>query len=466
MPRLAAGVLLLLAAAAASGQPWPTYQHDAMHSGRGALAGPAAAGIVWTFPVPGQRTINIQPVVDGDGTVYFGTWGDLWSGDYARGQLFAVASDGTLRWQFDPGIADQPSQGQHPIWGTIEGVPVIDEARGRLYFGRGDNKLWAVSLATGELLWSFATYPTSPQPLPELGGQVISPPTQGPDGTLYFGTVPYTNAARTTLFAVSPEGEEVWRYELDGSDGIWGSPALGEDGTIYFTTWDAGGKVVALESPGPGEVEVVWELEVPGLLDTLLFHPTVAPDGTIYVPGGRLTGFCESRALVAAIDPAGTPRWGWLAGSPSEDIVYQVSLDADGSLVFGTASTQQLAPFCLGVADEGRLYRATDQGSRLVIQWSRNPRGAVMGTTVDAAGDLYAAVRGDWIEGQGGRVLALDRGGAPLWPAAVRVDGEIWWNPPTLAPGERIYVGTNPCADVLNILPCFETPALVAIGAP
>ncbi len=435
------------------------------HPARSDEPGPARGVLAWALPLPGQRTVNLQPVVGDDGTVYVGTWGDGSTGDHFNGQLYAVRPDGTVLWSFDPGEAEQPSQEQHPVWGTIEGVPVLDPERGRLYFGRGDNKLWSVALSDGALLWSFPTFPTQPERLPELGGQVISPPTPGPGGSLHFGTVPYTGLGRTTVFAVDPEGVEVWRHEFEGSDGVWGSPAVADDGTVYVSRWDDGGHVTALRPDGAGGAEVLWDVAMPGTRDVLLFHPTLdAERGALYVPGGRTTGVCEAQPVIASLDAAdGSLRWAWRSAGAAEDIAYHVALDADGDLVFGTASTQQLWPWCATVPDEGRLYRAADLGTELSVLWSRPTPGAVMGVAIDSDGIVYASLRGDWRLEVPGRVIAVDREGLPAWSAPVAVEGEIWWSPPALGPDGRLYVGTNPCADVLNLLPCPGTPALVAV---
>lgn len=448
--------------AALQSQGWLQFRHDAGHSGRTKMPGPPSGTVAWTAPLPNQRSVNLECSVGPDGVIYVGTWGGG-TANFFNGRLYAFNPDGTERWVFEPGPPDQPSQNQHPIWGTIEGSPVIDLARNRLYFGRGDNKLWCID-RDGQYLWEFATYPPG---LPEQGGQVISPPCQGPDGTIYFGTVPYTTRARTTVFAVTPDGVERWRHEFAGSDGIWASPALAPDGTLYVTSWEDQGAAHAFRELTPGVPTLLWTWRTPrtGGPD-YVFHPTVAPDGGVYVAGGRSAGFCDTRAFIAALTPGGQQRWYWEASTALEDITYEVALDADGALVFGTASTQQQWPLCVGVADRGRLYRATDAGGALQVQWRRNFGGAVMGVAIARGGNVYATVRGDDTANVPGRVAATDRNGNDLWAAPVSVNGEIWWCPPAIGPGERLYVGTNPCADVLNVLPCPEDPELVAIGPP
>jgi outer membrane protein assembly factor BamB len=68
-------------------------------------------------------------------------------------------------------------------------------------------------------LWEFGT-----------GGTIISSPAIGDDGTIYFGS------ADTNLYAINPDGTRKWAFAA--IDLINSSPAIGADGSIYFGAGD------------------------------------------------------------------------------------------------------------------------------------------------------------------------------------------------------------------------------------
>ncbi len=84
----------------------------------------------------------------------------------------------------------------------------------------------------------------------------------------------YVTDDQGMLFAVDRRGNLKWQF--DAKEMPYGSPAVGIDGTIYFTTYSA---VHALSSDGT----VKWETKAPQGVST---SPTLTADGTIYV-GGR-----------------------------------------------------------------------------------------------------------------------------------------------------------------------------------
>jgi len=89
-----------------------------------------------------------------------------------------------------------------------------------------------------------------------------------------------------------------WRYKTGYA--IYGSPAIAQDGTIYFGSCD--GHLYALDPIGM----LKWRRYTGGSH----FSPTIAEDGTIYV--GSHDG------LVSALNPNGIFRWGYQTGGNVE----------------------------------------------------------------------------------------------------------------------------------------------------
>ena len=98
----------------------------------------------------------------------------------------------------------------------------------------------------------------------------MTTPAIGQDGTIYFGS--HDNY----LYAINSDGTEIWRFATAGP--VESSPAIGADGTIYFG--------VSLAAPGnpnfhalnPDGTEKWHSTEVGSVPSS----PAIGADGTIY----------------------------------------------------------------------------------------------------------------------------------------------------------------------------------------
>jgi hypothetical protein len=95
-------------------------------------------------------------------------------------------------------------------------------------------------------------------------------PTIGPDGTVYV-------AGPQDLFAIDTDGNVKWQYTPYGP--VVSSPAIAEDGTIYFG--DLSGTFYALQDNGDSWNEVS-QYPIEGN-DPITTSPVIGPDGTVYV---------------------------------------------------------------------------------------------------------------------------------------------------------------------------------------
>jgi outer membrane protein assembly factor BamB len=129
----------------------------------------------------------------------------------------------------------------------------------------------------GELLWSVS-WP---------GERVVTEPVLGPDGTIYISTILTPRASDPTwgaFYAISPQGEIKWTFRLPERHTLQGTPAVGADGIIYLPTERDGlvsnnpnpsGRLSALDPQG----EVLWSFDTVGGIRS---SPALAEDGTLY----------------------------------------------------------------------------------------------------------------------------------------------------------------------------------------
>ncbi len=139
-------------------------------------------------------------------------------------------------------------------------------------------------------------------------GGVYSSPAIGADGTIYVGS------HDSQLYAINPDGTLQWSYPA-GND-IYSSPALGPDGTVYFGSFD--GNLYALWPDGT----LKWTYFVDTIVNS---SPVVGSDGTIYV-GTDFSGFI-------AVYPDGSLKWNYPTGN---FVGSSPALGADGTIYVGS----------------------------------------------------------------------------------------------------------------------------------
>ena len=124
--------------------------------------GPTAATLAWKFATGGA--VYCSPAVGADGAVYFTSLDN---------HLYAVeGASGVLRWSVpfaaQPGIYNYASRVAAPTLGASA-----------LYLGSSDKSFYALDLAAGATLWSYAT-----------GGVIVSGSALG-NGLVFFGSWDY-----------------------------------------------------------------------------------------------------------------------------------------------------------------------------------------------------------------------------------------------------------------------------------
>lgn len=232
--------------------------------------------------------------------------------------------------------------------------------------------------ATPEFVWRHGT-----------GDLVYSSPAIGEDGTLYFGSLD------TYIYAVNPDGTRKWRYRTDGK--IYSSPAIGSDGTIYIGSNDQ--FLYAMNPDGSRK----WKFVTGGIIRS---SPVIGSNGTIYVG--------SSDDILYAINQNGTLKWssqtqGNLSSSPA--------IGPDGTIYIG--------------CDSQFLYAYNPSGT---LKWRHGTiYGLNSSPTVGPDGTIYIGT--DY-----GDVQAINPNGTEKWK--YQTDSSILSSPALAADGS-VYIGSS-----------------------
>ena len=153
----------------------------------------------------------------------------------------------------------------------------------------------------GSLVWSFQT-----------GAGIFSSPAVGSDGTIYVGS------KDGNLYAINGSDGSL-KYSTQTGDAVWSSPAVGSDGTIYVGSMDG-----ALYAISTADGSVDWSYQTGGPVRS---SPAIGSDGTIYV------GSHDSN--LHAINSNGTEKW-VTAVADTEVILSSPAVGSDGRIYIGS----------------------------------------------------------------------------------------------------------------------------------
>jgi len=227
---------------------WPVMSHDVQHTGRSPYS-TAAVPLVEKWRFPGRSWVFGSPVIDDEGTIYFGS-----------NSFFAIYPNGTAKWIINDIFID------------VFSAPAIDE-NGVIYVGLHDSPAYLIAFyPNGTEKWRYPAY-------------TYSSPVIDKNGDIYFG---YSG----DLIALHPNGTLKWSSPNIYS--VYSSPAISEDGTIICTSW-AGGNVYAIY---PDNGTIKWQFSTGSRTKA---NPSIAEDGTIYVSSWD--------DYLYALYPNGTMKW-------------------------------------------------------------------------------------------------------------------------------------------------------------
>jgi PKD repeat protein len=227
----------------------------------------------WTYTTEGE--IRGSAVIGSDRTIYVGS---------SDNKVYAINPEGILKWTYTAGK-------------TIDGSLAIGKD-GTIYVGSYDKYLHALN-PDGTLKWKYKTWQF-----------YYASPSIGTDGTIYTGSYGSNN-----LYALNPDGTLKWIYTTGQTLGC--TPTIATDGTIYIGSY-SNGQVYAINSDGT----LKWTYATDGIFGS----SAIGADGTIYIG--------SSNKKVYAINPDGTLNWSYT----TEGTIYgSPAISADGTLYIGSS---------------------------------------------------------------------------------------------------------------------------------
>ncbi len=355
-----------------SGSAWPKFMHDNRTTGRSPFAGPTGTpSIAWQTSIDsgGQSSPSVGP----DGTIYVSSGKSLW----------AVASDGTLKWSL---LLDQEVSS-----------PAID-TNGAIYVATAlpsgsSAKLCKVQdLGTsGSLAWEFALG------VDQYGAACN--PAIAPDGTIYVTTRPELASPDQGFhcYAINPDGSLKWKW-VKGVPDCPGSPIGGAaygvaiDGSsrIYFTASAVAEGCVyghTLYSLNP-DGTTHWERSIDATSDCV---PTISADGSkLYLTHRNGPG---DSGVAAYSTNDGSLLWFTATPIADDSQTADIALDSLGDLIVGSNQgiVRKIA------SSNGAILWTYNFGSSVNI--GRHP-------TVDANGTIYVTAN---------YLIAISSAGSELW---------------------------------------------------
>jgi outer membrane protein assembly factor BamB len=330
--------------------PWPMFHHDIEHTGRSPYVGPSTSTCKWSYAT--ADNVRSSAVISADGTIYL----------YARDTLYAFDPDGSVEWTY-------VTEGkQFPFYDYNTCTPAIDST-GSIFLGDDAGYIYAIA-SDGALKWTEhggeVGYYTSPAIGPDgtiyiaksdpLGGEgdyvlLYSYTDNGTSGTLNWsfriaadllhsspavvGDTIYIGGFYHYLAAVVDNGSYAslkWSYDLGIAPKS--SPAIGPDGTVYIGS--TANKLWAINDDG-NSASLKWSYTTG---DDVNSTPAIDAVGNIYVG--------SYDAKLYAIDTSGTLKWSLSLG----DVLHSPAIDADGIIYVGS--------------NDDRLYAINSNGT---IKW-------------------------------------------------------------------------------------------------
>lgn len=283
----------------------------------------------------------------------------------------------------------------------LDGQPVADEG---VFIMDKDRSLQA--RCERIILWRYST----------LSSVYYASPAIADDGTIYFGTGLFsTNSgwAAGSLYAMNPDGSLKWSRDL-GQPAY--SPAIGSNGNIYVMDPKY---IVHAFSP---EGAVLWTFnnyDIPDFYkrDMGQRTPAIADDGTIYVGGDGLY----------ALDPlTGIKRWHVAHQRyPGRECMASPVIGQDGTVYI--------------TIGEDTLYAVNPNGTcKWTFGFDHEDEMSFADPSIDAEGTIYIPTE----RSTGGSLYAIRQNGTLKWKYSV--DGNrIARAAVTIGGGGTLYLGTK-----------------------
>ncbi|MFC1651056.1 PQQ-binding-like beta-propeller repeat protein [Candidatus Latescibacterota bacterium] len=340
----------------------------------GSVVWSAEGDILWKFNA--ESCVNSSPAVDINGTIYFAS---------DNGVLFAVNSDGVLKWKYETGT---PLHLAGINFGHVS--PSIGPD-GRIYIGLFDGYFYAIN-NDGTLRWKYRIEN------PPTNSDTSSSPAIDGNGNIYIGTV------HNGLYCITPEGTLQWQY---AGVSISCAPAIDRDGNIYFGSRE--GNICAIDSNGV----LKWKYKTDDIIG--YSSPALDNDGNIYI--GSLDYH------LYALTPSGTLLWKYAA---QDRINCSPVIDKNGFIYFVDETGEERFPV------SNHIYALNPDGT---LYWKKLLGHQVFGSSllVDDEGTIIVPYHNPGLD-------ALNPDGSLKWRSAEGPD--VFNSSPALSDGV-LYVGSS-----------------------
>lgn len=284
--------------------------------------------------------------------------------------------------------------------------------------------LWLFCVARGAAQEGTAASPWPYTATTVRNAYIHSSPAIGPDGTIYFGVAENTNPAKGRLVALNPNATPKWAGAVrDGfitDETIDSSPAVAEDGTVYFGVWN--GLFFALNGATGAEkwrfnvdtAKIITNPLLPpaGFIES---SPAIGPDGRIFFGSGDATH--PELSALHALFPDGREHWRFVVG---DRVPSAPAIGRDGTIYFGSWDktfyavrpdgtekwrylTNAAIDSAPAIGPDGTIYVGTLAQGLLALtpegklKWSF-PMGSISsGVTLGPDGTIYVGSVQDWI---------------------------------------------------------------------
>lgn len=302
----------------------PKYQGDNQNSGQSPYVGPQTNQTNWNYTLNASERLDVSPSVGPDGTIYLPTTIITTTHHYC--DLKAIKPDGTLKWNYT--INNGANSNSY-----FTGTPAIAKD-GTIYVtGYTENKGFMLALnSDGTLKWNYVNE-----------GAGWSSPAIGNNGTIYTSGY-YQGQATSSVtrmygifYAINPDGTQKWNYTITeptnnrGNSYSYGSPAIGPDGTIYFTGeiayYGSIGRLYAFNPDGT----LKWQKIIgnqSAYSNSLRTSPAVAKDGTIIISSVYYSNVGHT-SIIYAFNPNGSEKWNF---TYTNTMITGLALANDGTI--------------------------------------------------------------------------------------------------------------------------------------
>lgn len=196
---------------------------------------PDDGSVIWTCSLGVEDHCMASPAIGPDGIIYVAT---------QPGLLYAVSKAGQLIWTFNLASVG--------FYGTFRSSPAVD-SDGSIYFGINSGNPSSAFFALnsdGSLKWIFEPNDL-PDDVPSTHFDIYSSPALGSDSLVYFGQ------EFGRVYALSRSDGELKRMTETNSGITWSSPAIDSKGVLYIS--DISGYVYAIKTGSKGlDPQAAW----------------------------------------------------------------------------------------------------------------------------------------------------------------------------------------------------------------